>query len=768
MRIALDATPLIAPSGGQARYVTELALALARAMPEDEIHLLSDQTDLFVDERLRATANVRLEPPRGPGRSKWWSVGLPLELRRRGVDVFHGADFAVPYLAFTPAVMTLHDLSPWKPPPLRPPGSERVRRRTPWLLRLARRVITPTEAIRREAIAAFRLSPDRVRAIPHAPSDALAPLDPAKAAAVRAELGLPPRYLMALGAGNERKNIGCLVAAWRQCRLEHPTLGLAIVGAGAGAHGPAEGLLSFERATDEQTAALLSGAAAFVYPSLYEGFGLPLLEAMRAGAPVIASADPALAEVAGEAAWLLDASSPQAWASAILKLLAEPAAAERLRRLGRQRAAERTWAKTAAATRETYEQAIDNAEPALLLSPEAPYPLAGAARCARPVCWDTAERRPVHLVRFSEEEGTDPRRSLPAGLVAEATSIVLPHHRKGVAARSLRNGWRLARGRPPLLDRFSQPETLRKIAAVTESKRYSLAVVEHFWCAEAAPILRRRADRIVLDLHNVESVLHDRCGRSEPWPQNWAHKVFCRHAERAERALFPQFDLILTASRVDAERVLGICPKARVAVYPNALPLRPVPRPRRESEREVIAFSGNLEYHPNITAVKFSRTRIWPEFRDRRPNLVWKVIGKNEHVLRRWLSDDPRIELTGAVEDALEELAAARLAVVPILAGSGTRVKIMEAWAAGRAVVSTRLGAEGLPAEDGVNIALAEDPRQWLETVVRLLEDDASRARLGAAGRDVFERELCWPAAWAQLDLALEPYIAPTGVAAAW
>ena len=100
-----------------------------------------------------------------------------------------------------------------------------------------------------------------------------------------------------------------------------------------------------------------------------------------------------------------------------------------------------------------------------------------------------------------------------------------------------------------------------------------------------------------------------------------------------------------------------------------------------------------------------------------------------------WSSDDPRIEFTGPVGDAIEELARARVVVVPLLAGSGTRIKILEAWAAGRSVVSTPIGAEGLPARDGENIRIVRGPRQMAEAVLELLADAPQRERLGRAGR---------------------------------
>lgn len=357
MRIALDATPLIEPAGGLARYVTELALALALEREDDEIHLLSDQTALHIDKRLRRVGNIVLDPPAAWGRSKWWSLGLPFELKRRGIEVFHGTNFEIPYMKLTPAVMTVHDLSPWKPAPLQPPGCERVRSRTPRLVGMAARVITPSEAVRTEVIEQFGADPARVHAIPHAPSDALAPPPAAEAAEIRRRLGLPARYLLAIGAGNERKNIAMLVEAWRICREHAPKLGLTLIGSGA-ARFAEPGLHPLPEASDHETAAALSGAAAFVYPSLYEGFGLPLVEAMRADVPVLASTDPALVETAAGAAVHFDPASVRQLSEEIMALLLAPAESARLIERGRRRAAELSWSATARATRAIYEQAI--------------------------------------------------------------------------------------------------------------------------------------------------------------------------------------------------------------------------------------------------------------------------------------------------------------------------------------------------------------------------------------------------------------------------
>jgi polysaccharide biosynthesis protein PslH len=134
--------------------------------------------------------------------------------------------------------------------------------------------------------------------------------------------------------------------------------------------------------------------------------------------------------------------------------------------------------------------------------------------------------------------------------------------------------------------------------------------------------------------------------------------------------------------------------------------------------------------------------------------LVWRLIGKNPEAVSRHVRGDPRIQVVGPVDSAVEALAAVQVAVVPLRSGSGTRVKILEAWAASRPVVSTTLGAEGLPARDGENLILADEPGQFAAAVSALLESAALRKRLGSAGRHLYEREFTWDAAWLELAAA--------------
>jgi glycosyltransferase involved in cell wall biosynthesis len=327
----------------------------------------------------------------------------------------------------------------------------------------------------------------------------------------------------------------------------------------------------------------------------------------------------------------------------------------------------------------------------------------------------------------------------------------LRRHSKSFSARVLRNAARLLRGSPPLFDRFSRYEA--QIAAQLTSPRYAAAVVEHFWCASYAPLLRPRAERLILDLHNVESQLARTHARVAAWPQSWAWAGFARAYERLERQWLPQFDLVLVASEDDRWRVRH----PNVHVYPNAIPLVERPRRRAPGGPPALIFTGNLEYHPNVEAVRWFRSRVWPLLRARAPALEWRLAGVNPSGVERLVAADARIRLVGPFEHAAATLAQADVAIVPVRSGSGTRFKILEAWAAACPVVSTPLGAEGLEARDGEHLLLAHEPAAFAEAILRLLDDPGLRARLGDAGRALYLERYTWSAAWRKLDAVLGP-----------
>jgi len=383
---------------------------------------------------------------------------------------------------------------------------------------------------------------------------------------------------------------------------------------------------------------------------------------------------------------------------------------------------------------------------ALFLSPEAPYPAIGGGPLRSASLLEyLAGRFRVHAIVFREPGSPDPARAIPPGLVERIDVLNLPFHSKGAMARSARNLSRLVRRSPPLIDRFAGFAT--PMAALLAGNSYEVAVVEHFWCAPYVRQLRPHARRAILDLHNIESFWHASLAVRESAMRAFALRRFAAASRRMECKWLSEFDAILVTSAIEGKKLAEIVANAKITIYPNALPAVPAP-PRMD--REEIVFSGNLEYQPNVEAIRFFRDAVWPLLNSRL-GLKWRIIGKNLEAVRDLVASDPRIELTGVVEDAVAALAESQVAVVPILSGSGTRVKILEAWAAGTAVVSTALGAEGLDCRNGEHLLLADTPSRFAEAVSQLMDSPAERSRIGAAGRSLYERCYTWAVAWENL-----------------
>jgi len=347
MRVVIEATSLTLTSGGLARYTSEHSKALARCFPEDEYFLTSDQP--FPMPESAPQNLMRGGVPRNSMERRWWLWGLTRESTRLHADLVHGPDFAVPYLSRRPSVLTLHDLSPWMEKSWHH-AADRVRRRTPVLLEMgiATMIITPSETVRKAAIDRFRLRPDRIVAIPEAAAPWFRPSPPVQESR--------PQYFIFVGTLEPRKNLIALLAAWREVRRHHE---VDLVLAGRRREDfdelPQEpGLRVLGEVPDSALPDLYSNALAFVYPSLYEGFGLPVLEAMQCGAPVIASS--AVAEAAGDAA--LYADDHDSIIDAMTTVAQHPESRAEWRAKSLARASQFSWERTARLTHDIYLEAM--------------------------------------------------------------------------------------------------------------------------------------------------------------------------------------------------------------------------------------------------------------------------------------------------------------------------------------------------------------------------------------------------------------------------
>jgi glycosyltransferase involved in cell wall biosynthesis len=363
MRIAIDARLWAEPRSGIGRYTRSLTEHLLRVAPEE-------RWILYVDRPPGPSplgAEIRCLP--WTRRLVWSLWHAPRDLRRRPVDVFHGVTgFELPPRGPWALVTTVHDLVPLRLPGLVPARHRwAVRCLLPAALRRANQVIAVSETTRAELLARYRLPPARVTVVPEAAASHFAPPAPAALAAVRARYGLGRPYVLFVGFLEPKKNLGALLQAVARLDRRGAWGPTELVVAGAPGWGPdprrqvqafgLDGLVRFVGpVADADLSALYGGAVAFAFPSLWEGFGLPVLEAMAAGAPVIASDRGALPEVTAGAALLVE-PTPEPLADGLGQLLADPALRERLRAAGLARAAEFSWERTARETLAVYRAA---------------------------------------------------------------------------------------------------------------------------------------------------------------------------------------------------------------------------------------------------------------------------------------------------------------------------------------------------------------------------------------------------------------------------
>lgn len=378
--VAVNAA-LLSPTGdhraaGMHRYLSGLLGALARreGLDLDVWAPGGRPAPEVVDgaERIRWHA----APPaagRPLGRIAWEQTGLAAAVARGPGRVFHGPAHAMPLFCPRPAVVTAHDLSFVRLPEVFP-------RAQGWYLRAAMRhaarraraIIAVSAFTKAELLAVYGLPQARVHVVLNGVDPACRPLPPAEVAAWRAATGLPERYVLAVGTLQPRKNLRILLEAWPRLvdRLVDPPH-LVIAGAPgwgdtdlgslAARLGIAERVRFPGFIPQERLPLLYNGAAALALPSRYEGFGLPVAEAMACGCPAVVATGSSLTEVAGDAALHAPPDDADAWAAALARLLANGDLAAELRRRGLARAATLTWERAAAATETVYRRAAKSA-----------------------------------------------------------------------------------------------------------------------------------------------------------------------------------------------------------------------------------------------------------------------------------------------------------------------------------------------------------------------------------------------------------------------
>ena len=346
--------------------------------------------------------------------------------------------------------------------------------------------------------------------------------------------------------------------------------------------------------------------------------------------------------------------------------------------------------------------------------------------------------------------------ALEAGL--EALRIV------GAPLSRYKRAWQVASAalrQPSVMLRFSPPGAGRAIRALLAAERFDAVVYQG---VDVADHRLPPGPRVVIDEHNLEYELMERSAAQAGSTLRrvyWALEAAA--LKRVELGLLARADLVSVTSKRERQLLGALLPGASVVITPNGVDTEAfAPDPERAETPERVIFTGTMDYHPNEQAAHYFADTIWPRVRVEVPDATWYLVGRPPASFKR-LAALPGVTVTGPVAEMQPYLTAAAVAIAPLLVGGGTRLKILEALAMGKAVVTTALGCEGLDVTSGEHLLVADDPGEFADAVIQLLRDDERRARLGAAGRALVEREYTWVRSGRALVQAVEQCVAERG-----
>lgn len=370
-------------------------------------------------------------------------------------------------------------------------------------------------------------------------------------------------------------------------------------------------------------------------------------------------------------------------------------------------------------------------------------------------CWPVttgARLRDFHLARQLASKGTltyigfvtgeSSRQRLEALYDSE---VVLVRRKPGYAPANLVRG--LLGPAPISVLNYTSAAMIQELERLLRDQSFDAIQIEGVHLFAYVKRLRELAPRarLICDWHNIESELLARYAENAP---NAARRFYARRTttllRRMEDRLLPLCDAHSVCSERERRILLERSPSARIEVAGNGVDVDFFAQAPGAGARQNVVFVGSMDYHANIDAALFFANEIWPLLRGRRPELEFFIVGSRPAAEVLALANQPGITVTGTVDDVRPYYRAALAVVVPLRVGSGTRLKVLEAMAAGTPVISTTLGAEGLAVKDGENIFIADSPAAMADRLVSLQADSSEWQRLAANARALVTTRYDW------------------------
>ena len=296
---------------------------------------------------------------------------------------------------------------------------------------------------------------------------------------------------------------------------------------------------------------------------------------------------------------------------------------------------------------------------------------------------------------------------------------------------------RLTWAAPYAVTKFTSRGVQSKVATLLNGGRFDVAVCDFLAASLNFPAVLETPT--VLFQHNVESALWERQARHEANPLNrLVYKLEAAKMLRYERAAVARFHHVIAVSEHDRKLMSAMTDETGISVVPTGVDLQQFRAARTgadDATEPLVIFVGSMDWEANIDAVDYFCREVWPAVKQAVPEARFRIVGRNPHSRVKKLAGDS-IEVTGTVASVIEHYREAAVNIVPLRIGGGTRLKIYEAMAMGKATVSTSIGAEGLDVNDGRDILLADSPEKFAESLIALLRNDQLRKGISRAAAE--------------------------------
>lgn len=385
----------------------------------------------------------------------------------------------------------------------------------------------------------------------------------------------------------------------------------------------------------------------------------------------------------------------------------------------------------------------------LFLTAQVPYPpRQGGALRAWGMISALARRHAVTILSFHDAAGVP---SLPPDF-GDLSLNVVPEPPPRPLSRRLRD--LLFSRQPDMALRLGSPLFRQRLAERLAAQPFDAVHIEGIEMAPFLDVLGQARPRplILFDDFNCEFLLQKRAFLTDlRYPARWHGALYSlvqwRRLRRYEAEICRRADWVVAVSEADALALRALVPGLRLTVVPNGVDVSaydPQIPPAPGMAENALVFTGKMDFRPNVDAVLWFAEEVLPRIQAQAPDVRFWVVGQRPHRRLEVLRGNPAITLTGYVEDTRPYIAGATVYVAPLRIGGGTRLKLLEAMAMERAVVATRLGAEGYEVQDGRELLLADDAETFAAAVVSLLKDPARRAAIGRAARRFVESYYDW------------------------